>query len=225
MLALSLWVCPVLGAAESAALSGLTLPDGSVRTPLANSMRVQGIPVDAEVFVAPLSLQETADMLALQADSPPSLLVLSDSVLLAWYTDKQHWLVRLQAQGEAHTHGTISVLPTPQPVASDQASQMALFGGASPPVWVPAHATQLFELDSAEGSQRTKQSIYMHGLAPERLWPLIHQKLRGAGWRQEPGDLAHGGAGRWAKGRRVLSLLVLPHTSGSGILATETEPL
>lgn len=201
--------------------SQLRLPEGAARTSLGAGMRVHGLPVRAEVFQAPATLRATADLIASQPQSRPSLMVLPGAVLLAWQTGRHHWVARLTGQGEAQTRGTVSVLTLPDPGGVLPA---AAEGGRTPD-WLPAHARLLFDFDSeggGSGARRMRQGIYVHDLPPDRLWPLVHERLRRAGWRRDPGDPVHDGADRWAKGGRVLTLQVVPTAGGSGMLATES---
>jgi len=162
-------------------------------------------------------------------DAPPSLLVQADALLLTWQSGPQHWVVRLTQQAaypHPHTHGTVSVL--------------TLLDGAVPqagaaPTWLPAYARLRFTMDDANntnGKTLQRHSLYTHDLPPSRLWPLVQERLRLAGWLRaagsgaagpvESGAVAHGGALHVTRGPHSLTLMVVAASGGSGVLVFET---
>jgi len=217
--------------------SQLRLPAGSTRSVLGEDLRVYGLPLRVETFQTPADLQTTADAIARQLDAPPSLLVQADALLLTWQSGPQHWVVRLTQQAarththrhihsHMHTHGTVSVL--------------TLLDGAVPqagaaPTWLPAYARLRFTMDDANdpnGKTLQRHSLYTHDLPPSRLWPLLQERLRLAGWLRaagsgaagqgESGDMAHGGALHVTRGPHSLTLMVVAASGGSGVLVFET---
>jgi len=197
----------------------LRLPPDSTRISLGSGMRIHGVALRAELFQTFASLRETADLIAGQLDTPPSLWVLPGAVLLAWQSGQHHWLARLTQPDETLTRGAVSVLTLPE------RSIQTLADRGAERNWLPAHARLLFAFDHAEGAQRVWQGIYAHDLPPARLWPHIHERLLRAGWHRESGESGHGDVERWASGAHRLTLLVTPLSGGSGMLATESEPL
>jgi len=222
----------------------LRLPQGSARVSLGMGMRVHGLPLRAEVFQTSASLRETADLIASQPGKLPSLRVLPGAVLLAWQAGPHHWLARLTQAPGSLIHGTISVLTTGQSASLARQGEAKRGGSYLEPKvppehnaeadWLPAYPKLLFALDGAQDTgdlgdatwlpKRVQQRIHTHELAPHRLWPHIHERLRQGGWHRESSRHGPGGVERWVQGARSLTLLVVPWSGGSGMISVESAP-
>jgi len=206
--------------AQSDGLAGdparLRLPTDSTRTSFGTTMRIQGLPLRAEVFQTSASLRETADLIASQADVLPSLLVQPGSLLLTWQSGAHHWMARLTQSAQALTHGTVSVLTLPDVKAAIPTDYSVKSD------WLPDRARLLFTFASGEGTRREQQHVYTHDMPPSRLWQHIRPRLRRAGWHPALGADAHGEVKRWIRGAHTLSLLVVPMSEGSGMLLVES---
>jgi len=211
------WVAHACLAALVDDPSQLRLPAGTTRSKLDTNLRVYGLPLRVETFQSPADLPTLVEMIARQPGAPPSLLVQEGALLLTWQSGPHHWVVHLMSQA-SHTHGTVSVL-----TLSDD--NRLLVNHDTLPVWLPAHARLLFTLDDAGGagiSKPLRHSVYTHDSPPSRLWPLMRERLRLAGWWPEFGQHDTGGARHYTRGSHRLTLLVVAASGGSGVLAFET---
>jgi len=192
--------------------SRLRLPAGSTRSTLGVNLHVYGLPLRVETFQSPVDVQATADAIVRQLDTPPSLLVRADALVLTWQSGSQHWVVRL-TQPATRTHGTVSVLTLPD-------GDVPRVTAHTTPAWLPVQTQLRFTLDDTEGKMLRRHSVYTHGWPPSQLWPLLQERLRLAGWQRESGGVAQGTV-HYTLGSRSLTLMVVAVADGSGVLVFE----
>lgn len=196
---------------EPASLAGLRFPPGSRVEPLADRMWLNGTPMQAVVFDAPVDVPELIQALSRQQPAFSDLQILPGQALLSGRVGDALWVAQLGSPGSGRSVGIVSSI-TPAAVAVTDV-----------PAWLPVDARLMLDFAVSQGQGTAVESIWRHLLAPSRLAPLLRQGLLRAGWR----DLDSGRAVAWQSWQRRgerLQWMLTPLDAGSGLWIRRWTP-
>lgn len=202
---LSAWTDVVPAAGSPPAFpAGLRFPPGSRVESLADRLWLNGAPMQALVFEAPVDVPEMIQALSRQQAAFSDLQVLPGQAILSGWVDDVLWVAQLASPEAGRSVGSVSSIVLAAIVASD------------PPVWLPADARLMLDVAVEQGQGTVAESIWRHRLAPSQLEPLLRQGLSRAGWRDI--DSGRNAAWRaWQRRAERLEWMLTPLDAGSGL--------
>lgn len=202
---LSAWadVVPAAGSA-SASPAGLHFPPGSRVESLADRLWLNGAPMQAWVFEAPVDVPEMIHLLSRQQAAFSDLQILPGQAILSGWVDDALWVAQLTSPEAGRSVGSVSsIVP-------------AAIAARNPPVWLPADARLMLDVAVEQGQGAVAESIWRHDLAPSQLAPLLRQGLSRAGWRDGDSDRSAGWQA-WRRRAERLEWMLTPLDAGSGL--------
>ena len=200
-----------LASSNPASLAGLRFPPGSRVEPLADRMWLNGAPMQALVFDAPVDVPELIKVLSRQQPAFSDLQIRQGQAILSGWVGDAFWVAQLGSPEGGRSIGSVSSITPVAAVVTDV------------PDWLPADAQPMLDFTVRQGRGTVVESIWRHFLAPSRLAPVLRQGLLRAGWQQ----LDRGWAVAWQswqqRGER-LQWMLTPLDGGSGLWIRRWTP-
>lgn len=193
-------------------LADLRFPSGSRVETLADRMWLNGAPMQALVFDAPVDVPELIRHLSRQQPALDDLYVLPGQVILSGRVGEAFWMAQLASPAAGRSVGRLSSI---QPSA---APTMDL------PVWLPTHARSRLNFTVLEAGLKVSEDIWQHPLPPARLTPLLRQGLLRDGWHSAESDQAAGAWQSWRRQDERLQWVVVALDAGSGLWVRRWTP-
>ena len=190
---------------------GLRLPPGSRVERLADRMWLNGAPMQAWLFDAPVDVPELIQALTRQQSAFSDLQILPGQAILSGWAGEVLWVAQLTSPETGRSVGSVSSI-TP-----------AATVGNGMPVWLPADARLMLDFAVEQAQATVSESIWRHPLAPPRLAPLLRQGLLRAGWQ----DADPGGTAAWQSWRlrgERLQWMLTSVDAGSGLWIRRWTP-
>jgi len=140
-------------------------------------IQVSGVPVVVRGFVADMTLEDAARLMARHRRHFQRVTTLPGSILLSGVHEGRHWVAQLDA-GAGRIKGMVSALPLDVKNASPHRNA----GVLSP--WLTHNASHVFTQSSRIGNRNVNHSVYRHDGSLDRFLGALDTHLQRSGWYQ-----------------------------------------
>lgn len=175
------------GVLLAVANSAMALPGNAMKFPHAKTpsflwsekidMHVAGVPVEVRGFVADMTLEDAARLMARHRQHFQRVTTLPGSILLSGVYEGRHWVAQLDA-GQHRTNGMISALPLEVNTAPQQTKDRVL----TP--WLTHNAGLVFTQESRVGDRLVTHSVHRPNQKLDTFLSSMAHHLQRSGWQR-----------------------------------------